>query len=425
MKQEMPHNIDAENAVLSISLQDDSLFQKARNILSSDDFFISRNRRFFEAIKSTAAKGRNIEPHAVAMHMKEQDTLFEGDVEFLSEIIGIVLPTEKALKSYCEQVKNASLRRKVIQQMQICIEDLYGNADLNETVSKIKTLPTTHANLEWFTFADRAEDYNDRIIASFYSEKKRGFKTGYAPFDYFMAGYETALITVGGRTGMGKSQFTAMILAESYARSGYRVWYHSLEDDWEDFYSSYIASKAGVSIGDLYDGKVKPSVVNEIQADLYNLPLYLSCQRFSTDELRAACESRKGQFDIIFIDQISHVKKKKSFKRNEAFAVTHDELFAIKKDLGLMMFVNSQMNRLTEEAKDKRPTVANLAESSVIENNSDVIILLYREGYYNENIEDNMLEAIIAKNKKNQRRGSCVFTKMQEGGFQCSFAKRR
>jgi len=425
MKQEMPHNIDAENAVLSISLQNENLFQKARNILSSDDFYVNRNKRIFDSIKIMASKGHNIEPYAVAMHMKENNTLYEGDIEFFSCIIGIVLPTEKALKSYCELVKNASLRRKAIRQMQTCIEDLYGDGDLNETVSKIKSIPTAQANLEWFTFADKAEDYNNRIISAFYSEKKRGFKTGYVPFDYFLTGYESALITVGGRTGMGKSQFTAMILAEAYARSGYRVWYHSLEDDWEDFYSSYIASKAGVSIGDLYDGKIKPSVVNEIQADLYNLPLYLSCQRFSTDELRAACESRKGQFDIIFIDQISHVKKKKSSKRNEAFAVTHDELFAIKKDLGLMMFVNSQMNRLTEEAKDKRPTVANLAESSVIENNSDVIILLYREGYYNENIEDNRLEAIIAKNKKNQRRGSCVFTKKQEGGFQCSFAKRR
>ena len=423
MTRQIPYSKEAESAVISICLQDENLFPKARNVLDTEDFYITINKRIFTAMKDMALQGKHIEAHSVAMRLKDTNKLLDGDIEYLSEVLGVVVPTAKALKTYTTEVKNCARRRFAIKRLQESLEELYENADLEETLSKVKTIPTTHNEIAWFTFADKADDYNDRIVNNFYAEKKRGFKTGYAPFDYFMAGYETALITVGGRTGMGKSQFTAMILAESYARAGYRVWYHSLEDDWEDFYSSYIASKAGVSIGDLYDGKVKPSVVNEIQADLYNLPLYLSCQRFSTDELRAACESRKGQFDIIFIDQISHVKKKKSFKRNEAFAVTHDELFAIKKDLGLMMFVNSQMNRATEDTKDKRPTVANLAESGTIENNSDVILLLHREGYYNENIEDNRLEVIIAKNKKSQRRGSVVFTKKSTGGFECSFLR--
>ena len=233
-------------------------------------------------------------------------------------------------------------------------------------------------------------------------EKTDMLNTGFRDLDAVLSGVEKGvLITIGGRPAIGKTAFMTSILY-NFLKQNKKCLLFSLEMSTSQYLKRLIAHIGEIGLFSLnnpnvLDDKNKENIKTALDI-ISSCNLSIFDDTYKIEEILSRIETEKPEY--VFIDYLQLIDIPRKKQRSEAITNIMLELKKIAKENNCIVFINSQLSRAIEIRCDKRPMLSDLRESGDIENISDVVLLIYREEYYDADaLNKGKAEIIIAKNK--------------------------
>jgi replicative DNA helicase len=412
---ELPHNFEAEQALLGAILINNEAYSRVSDFLRAEHFFDPVNGRIFEA----AAK--LIERHQVANPVTLKN-LFEGD-EALADVGGAKYLARLAAAAvtiinagdYGRTIFDLHLRRKLIELAETMRAEAESPDLDSDAARQIETaeqhlfdLATTGEYEGGFrTFNDVLAAAVDMAEAAYKREGQlTGTSIGFSDLDKLLGGLQASdLIILAGRPSMGKTAL-ATNMAYNAARlcrfdidangqkkvsDGAVVGFFSLEMSAEQLATRILAEASGVSSdrirkGDLSNEEFQRVV--EANQELSRLPFFIDdTPALSVAQLRTRARRLKRQHSLsmIVVDYLQLLRStstRASDNRVQEISEITRGLKALAKELDVPVLALSQLSRAVEQREDKRPQLADLRESGSIEQDADVVMFIYRQEYY-------------------------------------------
>jgi len=412
----LPHDLEAEKAVLGAILLDGSLFNQAAQILKPDDFYTKSHRSIFRAFMAIgeSAAAEAIDTVTLRERLARDGSSLEevGGPAYISSLID-GLPRYSNIEHYARIVKDKSLLRRMIETSTNIVNECYlAEKDTREIVERAQSAVFSIADQSFrsgFVGVDELAAPTLEKLAKMVDAHSgiTGLPTGFIDFDNITAGLQKGdLIVLAARPGMGKSSF-ALNVAQHVSRLGHTVGIFSLEMDVEQLFIRMICSEARVNSQKLRTGHISDEEFKRIAPKLDS---FMERKIFIDDtpsiglmEARAKARRLKSEhgLDLLIIDYLGLMTSGQRFEnRNlEIGHITHG-LKALAKELRVSVMLLSQLSRAPEKRSDHRPMLSDLRESGNIEQDADLVCFLYREEQYNPTDENaGLAELIIAKNR--------------------------
>ena len=417
IKRVMPHNGEAEEAVIGSMLLDQDAVVLASEKLNEDDFYNARYRILFSAIVELFHEGRPADLVTLVDKLHEKNASDDiCSVEFLSNIISAV-PTSANVRYYADIVEQKSQLRSLIRTTEDianrCYQDSANVAELmDDTERKVFELVQGRASSENFTPIKEValETLESIQKAAQNNSDVTGISTGFIDLDYRTAGLQPSdLILIAARPSMGKTAF-ALNIAENVAMINHiPTAIFSLEMSKVQLAKRLVAMNSKVDsqrirIGELEDDEW--AKITESSIILGESTLYIDdTGSISINDLRSKCRKLKmekglGLIIIDYLQLMSGNSGSKNISRQQEISEISRSLKGLARELNVPVIALSQLSRAVEQRTDKRPMLSDLRESGAIEQDADVCMFIYRDDYYNPDTEDkNIAEIIIAKQR--------------------------
>ncbi|MGA1846889.1 replicative DNA helicase [Deferribacter abyssi] len=394
----------AEDAVIASILVEPKSLLKIYGYLSPSDFYNPSAREVFKACLSLKAEGKAID--IVTVNEKTENKY----LDYIASVSDI-LATGIQIKEYAKIVKKYANYRRFQEALDRAKEILPDELEdkLTKVVGYLRDIATSEAQDFVFKFSDVKDEILEQIH-KIRAGQIIGYKTGIYSIDSLFLGIQSGLYIVAGRPHMGKTTFS-LRLAIQLARNGCRVLYCPLEDPNEAVMKKNIALLMGMDLRGLYKTKYAKAELDEAVREFEKLPIKFAWRKFTAKQLRYYVEAYREDFDCVFIDQLSHIipedeKDQLRIQLNKSIR----EIKSMSKELKMPVFLLSQINRSVEHRQEKRPLLSDLKETGNLEEDADVIMLLYRDEYYNKNSKyKDILEVNIAKNKLTDEKTTLYF----------------
>jgi replicative DNA helicase len=400
---ELPNNIEAEQAVIGSILVSNDIFDEISTIISSINFYDPMHQKIFEAIESLIYKGMLANPITLKNYFEdEKDDL---DVpEYLVKITKFSTSVRQAVE-YSKIIYDMFVRRELIKISEQTID----SAKLNELDTNGQTIIENSERL-LFDLAEKGS-FNSSLVKFDEAMKQTiemasaaykndegivGVPTGLRDLDDKLGGlHQSDLIIIAGRPSMGKTSLATNIAfnaAQKLQESGKKssIAFFSLEMSSEQLSTRIISEQARISSNDIRRGRISDEQFDkflETSKNIAELPLYID----ETPAISIAAMSNRARrikrlfgLDMIVVDYIQLMRGttyNKDGRVQEISQITQG-LKAIAKELGLPVIALSQLSRQVEQRDDHKPQLADLRESGSIEQDADVVMFVYREGYY-------------------------------------------
>lgn len=352
-----------------------------------------------QVIFETASELRmqNITPDLVTMnHRLTEDGRLEdaGGISYLSDLYASGLPT-KDLEPYEEIVREESSKANVLAFARSLIDDAEHGAPAADLLVRAQTEPlrmvTNTKTDNTIEVQDAVYEVLDEIDARRRGVLTRGVSTPWNYINDKTNGLQPGdLITVAGRPSMGKTAFGGQV-ATHVARKHGPVFIGSLEMDSSSLIERMLSGEARVDSNAIRAGRLNDRQFERLQTAAETFqddhPILVNdTPRLSATELRiemAKQHAKHGGLKLAVIDYLGLLKEDKSGQqRYKEVGDSVKILRATARELQIPVVLLCQLNRSCEYREDKRPTLADLRESGDIEQDSDVVIMLYRDEYY-------------------------------------------
>ena len=394
---QLPHSVEAEQAVLGSMLIDARCVPEVIDQLRPDDFYVKQNREIYETIYSMFNYSLTIDPVTVLENMKQNGVYDENTSRgYLLQLMDTT-PTAANVKEYIGILKDKTLLRRVAETAgELTVRQ--GRAAQGLTpISQV--LLDVYARLEELAASDSAIP---------------GLSTGLTDLDRAISGLNKSdLILLAARPGMGKTSMALNILLEAGKKSGKNVVFFSLEMSREQLALRLISSECFVDNKKLVTGNLGPEDWEKIMVATESLNrshiLIDDDSTVSVADILAKCR-RVDNLGLVIIDYLQLMQSAggRQYSGENRQQVVSDISRALKimaKELNVPVLCLSQLSRANESRSDKRPMLSDLRESGAIEQDADIVMFLYREGYYDkETPNPNLAECIIAKNRHGETR---------------------
>ena len=415
IKRVMPHNGEAEEAVIGSMLLDQDAVVLASEKLNEDDFYNARYRILFSAIVELFHEGRPADLVTLVDKLHEKHASDDiCSVEFLSNIISAV-PTSANVRYYADIVEQKSQLRSLIRTTEDianrCYQDSANVAELmDDTERKVFELVQGRASSENFTPIKEValETLESIQKAAQNNSDVTGISTGFIDLDYRTAGLQPSdLILIAARPSMGKTAFVLNIAQYMAFRKDVTVAIFSLEMSKEQLVNRLLAMESHVDSQNLRTGNLKDEDWTKLVegADIIggsNL-IIDDTPGISIAELRSKCRKYKLEHNlgIIMIDYLQLMSGSgKSDSRQQEISDISRSLKALAREIDVPVIALSQLSRAVEQRPDHRPMLSDLRESGAIEQDADVVMFIYRDDYYHKDTEKkDIAEIIIAKQR--------------------------
>ena len=412
-----PHNLEAERAVLGASLLDKDGLLLVTETLQAEDFYDLRHRRAFNIMVDLAQKDRPVDPLTFMEEAGRKGLLDElGGQPFLAELVDSVTTVANA-EYHVSIVKDKSVHRRLIQVGSDIVRLGYAeDRDVDEILDEAERAVfeiSQRGGKNLFRHVGEVLGPTFRQIEIQFQagEAVTGVSTGFADFDRLTGGLQPgSLNIVAARPSMGKTALALNIAQYASVRKKVPVLVFSLEMGAEQLVQRLLGSEARINIHDLRTGTFHENAwesLAEAAGVLAQAPLYIDDSSvLSTLELRARCRRFKAlypELGLIVVDylQLMSMPRRLESKQQEVAEISR-ALKAVARELEVPVVALSQLSRAVESRNDKRPMLSDLRDSGAIEQDADLVVLLYRGGYYNAtSVEetDNAAEIIIAKHR--------------------------
>ena len=400
---ELPNNIEAEQAVIGSILVSNDIFDEISTIISSINFYDPMHQKIFEAIENLIYKGMLANPITLKNYFEdEKDDL--NVPEYLVKITKFSTSVRQAVE-YSKIIYDMFVRRELIKISEQTID----SAKLNELDTNGQTIIENSERL-LFDLAEKGS-FNSSLIkfdeamkqtiemasAAYKNEEGIvGVPTGLRDLDDKLGGlHQSDLIIIAGRPSMGKTSLATNIAfnaAQKLQDSGKKssIAFFSLEMSSEQLSTRIISEQARISSNDIRRGRISDEQFDkflETSKNIAELPLYID----ETPAISIAAMSNRARrikrlfgLDMIVVDYIQLMRGttfNKDGRVQEISQITQG-LKAIAKELAVPVVALSQLSRQVEQRDDHKPQLADLRESGSIEQDADVVMFVYREGYY-------------------------------------------
>ncbi len=430
-----PQNIEAEESILgSLMLERDS-WDQVSDLVDSSDFYKPAHQKVFETIKFLHAKNQPIDLITVSNSLQTSGDLESvGGTNLLISLVNKTVSTAN-VASYAKIVREKSLLRKIIHSSSTLIERAF-----NEEFQDVESF-LDEAEGEFYKLGETRqagglvgpmEVVKTSVIKieDLYKRKAEitGLSTGFTMLDRMTSGLQPGELTIiAARPSMGKTAFALNIAQHIALRLKKTVAFFSLEMGRDSLMMRVLSSEAKINSKDIRAGKVNDSAWPKlIQAagQISESGFYIDeSSGVSPLEVRTRARRLKAKhgLDVIMIDYLQLMDLKlKVESRERAVSEISKTLKAIAKELAIPVVALAQLNRGVESRSDRRPMLSDLRESGSIEQDADVIMMLYRDDYYDKEDADKAghAEVIIGK----QRNGPTGTVKLR---FEAELGKFR
>ena len=411
----MPHDAQAEQAVLGSMLIDADCVKDVMDQLRAEDFYLRQNREIFETVAHMFVYSRPIDGVTVAGEMEKAGTDHDNTRAYLAQLMDVT-PTSANVMEYVRIVRDKALMREVASaaaNITAMVQDGTGAAgDMLESAEQKIYAIRRGRNAQGMTPVGVVlKDVMDHLAELTASGGKTlpGLSTGLSSVDSKINGLgKSDLLLLAARPGMGKTSMALNVALSAAKTSGKTVAVFSLEMSKEQLVTRLIAAEGLVENQRLTTGNLRESDwvrIAEAASTLSRLDIRIDDNPLLTvADMNAKCR-RLDNLGLIVIDYLQLMtsaggKSYQGENRQQAVSDISRMLKIMAKELQVPVLCLSQLSRANEKREDKRPMLSDLRESGAIEQDADIVMFLYREDYYKEDSEKhNVAECIIAKNR--------------------------
>ena len=388
---QMPHSVEAEQAVLGSMLIDARCVPEVIDQLRSDDFYVRQNREIYDTIYSMFNYSLTIDPVTVLEHMKQNGVYDENTSRgYLLQLMDTT-PTAANVVEYIGILKDKTLLRRVaeaagdltalIQQGTETGQDILEAAE-----QRIYAIRQGRAARGLIPISNVLIDVYDRLTELAASESAiPGLSTGLTDLDRAISGLNKSdLILLAARPGMGKTSMALNILLEAGKKSGKNVAFFSLEMSREQLALRLISSECFVDNKKLVTGKLTEEDWEKVAvaADSLNRSRIFidDDSSVSVADISAKCR-RMDNLGLVIIDYLQLMTSaggptRSGDNRQQIVSDISRALKIMAKELNVPVVCLSQLSRGPESRSDKRPMLCDLREAGAIEQDADIVMFL-------------------------------------------------
>src|SRR5512135_2874616 len=412
-----PHSVEAEQAVLGGLLLDNSTWDAIADRLRPDDFYRRDHQLIFNAIAELSARSEPSDAVTLAEYLAAKGQADEtGGLAYLAGLARDT-PTAANIRAYADIVRERALLRHLIRVSGEIASSAYDSEgrtakelvdDAERRVFEIAEAGRRTGS-GFIALRDVLGATIDRLDMLHENQGQlTGVASGYADLDRMTAGLQPGdLIIVAGRPSMGKTTLALNIAENAAISTNVPVAVFSMEMSREQLSMRMISSLGRVDQSHLRTGMFGDedwARINSAIAQMKTAPIYIDDSGSLTPtEVRARARrlSRERGLGLIVVDylQLMQVPGTKENRATEISEISRS-LKALAKELKVPVIALSQLNRGVEQRTDKKPVMSDLRESGAIEQDADLIMLIYREEVYEpETPRKGIADIIVAKQR--------------------------
>jgi replicative DNA helicase len=420
-----PQALDVEMAVLGAMLIEKEAILKVVDIINGNDFYKEIHKQIFLVVYDLYVEDQPIDIFTVSEALKKNGIFAEvGGASYLTELINSI-QTAANVEYYASIIRDKSIARQLITTGSNIVSDAFNEQVspeeiLDKSQSALFNISQQKSKKGFSSIAKLVRPMLENLERLHYNPKDvSGLSTGFRDFDAKTTGLHPGeLVVIAARPSMGKTAF-ALNIAENVAVVNKKsVAIFSLEMKQEALMSRFLASLARINAGKLRNGRYNstdwPRLTNAA-SKIAQAPIFIDDDsNISVIELRARArklaielQSKGTPLSLVIVDYIQFIQGtgRKFESRQQEVSDISRSLKALAKDLDVPVIVLSQLSRRTEERgrRDNKPQLSDLRDSGAIEQDADLVAMLYREGYYNREDPDLQRKATLIIGK--QRNG--------------------
>ena len=406
---ELPHNIEAEQGLLGAILLNNEVFYDVSEVINIDHFYEAVHKTIFEVIHKLISKGQIATPITLKSYFEVEKTLEEiGGSSYLARLANSAVSLDYA-QSYAQIIYDLAVRRGLFElggkvqhnaiesEMDVKPSDLIEEAEKDLYQISEKGISTHNVQ----TFKSSVEEAIELATKAFEKDSSVvGLSSDFRDLDSKLGGFHPSdLIIIAGRPSMGKTSLATNI-AYNIAKNAYQsqdkdssVLFFSLEMSSEQLATRILSEQAKISSNDIRRGNLSENDLDNlvsVSKNILEIPLFIDdtpAINIGTLSSRARRLKRKNGLGAIVIDYLQLLRPSKT-SRNESRVLEISEitqgLKALAKEMNIPIIALSQLSRQVEQREDKKPQLSDLRESGSIEQDSDVVMFIFREEYYLE-----------------------------------------
>ncbi len=411
-----PHSVETEEAVLGSILIDPEAMLRVASFLAPEHFYVLKHQWVYRAMLQLHERREPIDLLTVTRELANAGHLDEIGGEAFIAYLTSTVPTALNVEAYARAVESLAIRRRMIAAASEIARTAYDQSlTIEQVIEKSEAtlfdVTEKHGERHMVTMRKAVSDFYERLeYLHEHRDEPLGIPTGYPDLDRLTGGLQKGdLIIIAARPGVGKTSLMLNIAHNAAFKHRQRVAIFSLEMSIEQLTQRFIASSSGIDaqrlrIADLRDEEF--GVLTRVATQLAELPIFLD-DTPSLSPLALRTKARRlyqeHGLDLIIVDYLQLMQGEgfsRGDNRVQEISYISRALKNLARELNVPLVAGSQLSRLVEHRSDKRPVLSDLRESGSIEQDSDIVMFIYRDELYNENTEyKNIAEIIVAKNR--------------------------
>ncbi len=415
----VPWSAEAEQAVLGSCLIDPNCIADVMNAVRTADFYLEQNRDIFDTIFTMFTFAMPVDPVTVLDQMKVRGVYKpDSSPQYIRELMSVTPTSANAVK-YANIVRDQALLRNVIQACEETIQAASASSGeagdvLDMAEKKIYALRQDRIVGGLIPVSQVVQTvFNNLSDLAASGKPIPGASTGFRDVDRRIQGMNKGdFILIAARPGMGKTSIGLNIVLNAAKDTNKSVAVFSLEMSREQLVTRFISSEGLIPLANLLSGNLSPDEwrrVGHACSVLGSTKIYLNDNpTLTVAEMNAQCR-RLPDLGLVMIDYLQLMQSSGSShawaseSRTQVVSDISRMMKIMAKELNVPVICLSQLSRANEQRSDKRPMLSDLRESGSIEQDADIVMGIYREGYYNQEIENpNLTELIVLKNRHGQ-----------------------
>ena len=415
MNNELPHDLLAEKAFIGCLLIDNKSFDEVTDIaITEEDFYHPQYSIIYKSIRELALESRPFDMVSTCSRLQDM-----GKLEVVggqSAILNLIEDTASSanIYHYGKIIKNKSILREIVRNsMRITETGLNFVGDVEEFIDEVESSFFNLANQTRTNFVISLQESLKENIKNLEKQTRekgeiQGLTTGFPSMDSRLLGMQAGqMIIIAARPGMGKTSLALNVALNTCKHHNLPVVLYSYEMLSNELSGRILSSEANIDSRKIrtkdYTDMDLRNMAHAVQG-LSKLPVFIN-DSSATNLLDIKSQCRKIKADqgigLIVIDYLQlmqpHVRKQ---SREQEIAEISRGIKELAKELQCPIIALSQLNRSAASRTDRRPQLQDLRESGSIEQDADVVLLIHREDYYDENTpEKGVAEVIVAKNR--------------------------
>jgi len=382
----MTSNLEAEESVLGAMMLSAPAAQAIVQVLEATDFWDERHRILYGTIADMVVAGTPTDERSVIAELRKRGTLEQvGDAAYVITLAG-TCPNPSAYRHYCECIIDSASRRQISDRV-CALQDLPAGTDVRDALEKASedihslTRRLDHDGPQHVSVGIKAS-WDRMLSARERGSRVTGLPTGFADFDAVTSGLHPGnLLVVGGRTSMGKTAWTLNVAHHVALHVQQSVLIFSLEMSALEVSQRLICQESGVSLlryrtGQLDDLQMQATL--RASTRISEAPIVVDDRgSVTTEQIRVIARQHRPSLVIVDYLQLLYGGRKDENRSQEVSRFARN-MKVMAMELGIPVIAVSQLRRPGVATAKREPSLEDLKESGGIEQNADIVVLLYR-----------------------------------------------